>query len=417
MKEVPMRKQGKNPPSKTLSDFAAKLTAKWTLRMQPNTATKPQSDETVIDILRDIVAMPTVTGQREAIHDALNYIDKMLSDLGMHIERFEWNGFESLVATTRPTKTPTVLLLGHIDVVPGPPSLFELKEQRDCYTGRGVLDMKTGIAAFLATAKELGDNLAQYDFGIMIVSDEEVGGFDGAARLVDEGYRPKIVVVPDGGNNWAMEGAAKGIWHLTIEAKGQSAHGSRPWEGKNAINTLLHALQEMSVLFEDQGPKTSTMNIGVIKGGKAINQIPADATASIDIRFSDASEQARLTRTIRDIIDSHDMTVTTEVRADPVFNDPKNPYLSAYKDCVESVIGKKVEWMQSYAGNDGRFFAAHGIPLACGYPTGGNHHGEAEWIDKNGPLQLQKAIMQFIMQVAAKEAHAQADTTTIATRE
>lgn len=404
---------------KPISDFATKLAAKWTLRTQPNTPTQPQSDETVVDILRDLISMPTITGQREATHDALEYIDHMLSDLGMHVKRFEWNGFESLVASTRANKNPAVLLLGHIDVVPGPPSLFELKELDDRYTGRGVLDMKTGIAAFLASAKELGQDLAAYDFGIMIVSDEEIGGFDGAARLVDEGYRPKIVVVPDGGNNWDMEGAAKGIWHITLEATGQSAHGSRPWEGKNAIDTLMHALNEITLLFEDQGPENNTMNIGIIQGGKAINQIPAHATASIDIRFASISEQARITPIIRDIVDTHGMAITTEVRADPVYNDPKNPYLSAYKDCVESVLNKKVNWMTSFAGNDGRFFAVHGIPLACGYPTGGNHHGEEEWIDKNGPLQLQKVITRFIMQVSAvtKEADAKQAPIPVATRE
>lgn len=396
----------------SFSDFATKLAAKWTLRVQPNTSTKPRADETVVDILRDLVTMPTVTGQREATHDAFEYIDRMLGGLGMHVKRYEWNGFESLVATTQITKTPTVLLLGHIDVVPGPPSLFELHEHDDRYTGRGVLDMKTGIAAFLASAKELAHDLQTYDFGIMIVSDEEIGGFDGAARLVDEGYRPKIVVVPDGGNNWNMEGAAKGIWHITLEAKGQSAHGSRPWEGKNAIDTLMGALTEIRVLFADQNPDNNTMNIGIINGGKAINQIPAHATASIDIRFAGASEQARLTPLIRDIVDTHGVAITTEVRADPVRNDPKNAYLSTYKDCVESVIHKKVDWMTSYAGNDGRFFAVHGIPLACGYPTGGNHHGEEEWIDKDGPAQLQKVITQFIMQVA-KEPHVKQDARSV----
>lgn len=385
---------------KPLSDFTTKLSAKWALLTQPNTPASVSTDETVVDILADLVSMPTTTGNYEANHEALDYIDQFLSGRGLYVKRFTWNGFESLVATTHNTTTPTVFLMGHIDVVPASEELFQLTEKDGHYMGRGVVDMKTGIAAYLASVKDLEGDIHDYDFGIMIVTDEEIGGFDGAQKLAEEGYIPQVMVVPDGGGNWNMEAYAKGVWHFTIEATGRSAHGSRPWEGENAIDKLSVALHEINKLFAGQGPETSTVNIGIIQGGNAINQIPSSATASIDVRPIDKTEQSRLTAAINDIVKKHGLTITTEVIANPVRNDSDNAYLKIYADCSEQVLGHPVEWVMSYAGNDGRFFADKGVPLACAYPEGGGHHGPEEWITKDAPFQLQAIITSFLKKVA-----------------
>ena len=279
----------------SLPEFIDKVAAKWRelTELSPH---KLRSAETPEEILRDIIGMPTVSGNTEAIHDALDYIEQFLSGRGMHVTRLEWNGVESLVATTRPTKTPTVFLAGHIDVVPAPDELFDLQERDGKYYGRGVLDMKGAIAAYLSVIKDLPGDLADYDFGVMIMSDEEVGGFDGAQNLAREGYLPRVMVLPDGGNSdWGIEKFAKGIWHVTIEATGKNAHGSRPWEGKNAIDTLIGSLDEIKALFPNpQTAETSTINVGIIQGGEAINQIPATASASLDMRFASSEEQARI---------------------------------------------------------------------------------------------------------------------------
>jgi succinyl-diaminopimelate desuccinylase len=384
------------------ADFTTKLAAKWTLRTQ-HTQAQPTGHEALIDILSDLIAIPTVTGNYEANHEALDYVDRFLSERGMYVKRHEWNGVESLVATTRRTKTPKVFLAAHMDVVAAPEEMFQLREVGHRYTGRGVLDMKVAIAAYLAFVKEIEDSLQDYDFGIMITTDEEIGGFDGAVKLAEEGYVPEVMVLPDGGQDWKMESATKGIWLLTLEANGRNAHGSRPWEGENAVNTLLAALHDMEALFPAPKPSTSTMSIGIIQGGEAINQVPASATASVDLRFISKAEQERLRAEIAKIAEHHNVTLITEVMADPVANDSSDPYLRAYAKCTEEVVDNPMEWVLSNAGNDGRFFAEKGVPIACSYPRGGNHHGPEEWVDKQAPRQLQKIVANFVNQVAIAE--------------
>lgn len=385
----------------TLSDFIGKISAKWQLGTQPNTPSRVEDGESTESILADLIAIPSTTGNYQANKEGLDYIETFLRRHNMHLKRFEWNGVESLVATTRKTKTPTVFLMAHFDVVTAPPELFNLRLEDGKYYGRGVLDMKAALAAYLGVVQELGDSLPEYDFGIMVVTDEEIGGFDGASRLADAGYIPKVVVIPDGGtNDWNIERLAKGIWWITIEATGIGAHGSRPWEGKNAIDTIIAASHDIRNIFTDVGPDADSISLGAIRGGKTINQIPTKATASFDMRFASPEAQAHTHAEIDKIAKRYNLQVTTEVESLPVVNDINNPYALAYKTCTEEVIGHPVKWVVSNAGNDARWLAARGSAVASAYPVGGKHHANDEWIAQESLLQMQKIFLKYLRKVA-----------------
>jgi succinyl-diaminopimelate desuccinylase len=400
-----MNKKIKKALSKhDFTEIADRITAKWQLKTQRNLS-KASELESSEEILRDLVAMPTVTGDYEANHRAFDYVDQFFRERGMYVKRYEWNGIESIVASTRRTKTPKVCFFGHIDVVPGPEELFQLQERDDRYYGRGVLDMKGGVAAFLGTVQKMQDELDQYDFAVILTSDEEVGGFDGAARLAEEeGYRPGILIVPDGGENWNLERFAKGIWHVTLETNGKSAHGSRPWKGENAIDKLTIVLSKVRALFPDEmTPQTSTMNVGLIQGGEAINQIPSSASASIDMRFASSKDQERIMTAVKKLAEKEGFSVTDEVEANAVDNDPEHPLLKTYAECTEEIIGRPVEWITSMAGNDSRFFAKYGIPSAIAYPAGANHHSSDEYIEKEAFFQMQDLFIKYLRKVGKLE--------------
>ena len=70
----------------------------------------------------------------------------------------------------------------------------------------------------------------------MFTTDEELGGENGVGELLKHGWSAGLAVIPDGGENWQVESAAKGPLRAEIVClAGRSAHGSRPWEGENAI--------------------------------------------------------------------------------------------------------------------------------------------------------------------------------------
>lgn len=369
--------------------------------MNQNGEIRKKHEEKLESILSQLIAMPTVSGNYEANHDGLEYISAFLEERGINVKHFEWNQTESLVATTRNTKTPVIMLYGHLDVVPASPELFQMKKDRSKYYGRGVFDMKFAIAIYLCLVDDLRDKLAQYDLGIMITTDEEVSGANGSKRLVEEGYFGQVMLMPDsGGKGWEIETVAKGVWHFTVMARGKSAHGSRPWEGDNAINRLIDALADIKKIFPMKNRYDSTINIGVIHGGTMTNQIPAEAYANLDIRIGNIEDEKRLLVAIRKICDTHKVTIEKEMFGNICLNDPENPYIAKFADTVERTVGQKPGFFKAFGGSDGRYFASRGIPCIITAPEGGAHHSDQEWISKKGVQQFYEVTKAYIEEIA-----------------
>lgn len=356
------------------------------------------------DLLQTLVGFKTVTKDVIAVREALDFIDTYLSRRGMHARRFTFNGDESLWATIKPTKRPRVLLTGHIDVVPASPELFVMRKDGDRLSGRGTLDMKFAIACYLQLVDELKESIQEYDFGIMITSDEERGGFNGAHMLVEAGYTPtKVCIVPDSGYNWMLETMAKGVWHISITMPGKSAHGSRPWEGKSALIRLLSLLDAIKQTFPSAhlGPSSrATASVNKLHAGHAVNQIPAEATAALDIRTSSVADHYERKAIIERLCREHGAVLEEVADAMPCLNDRQDPHIKQFVDQVEATIGQPVHTTYSHAATDGRHFTYAGIPCVIIAPPGGDHHGPGEWVSQRGMEQFYEVLRRYIHNAA-----------------
>ncbi|HYH36508.1 MAG TPA: M20/M25/M40 family metallo-hydrolase [Candidatus Saccharimonadales bacterium] len=351
-------------------------------------------------ILADLVTFRTISGEHQAAAAFLDYADDYLAQRGMIMNRVEFNGFPSLVATTRPTKTPKLLLQAHIDVVSGPDSCFELCEKDGSFLGRGVFDMKFATAIFLKVVDELQDRLADYDFGIMLTSDEEVGGKDGVKALLDAGYGTDVCVLPDAGDNWQIETSYKGAWISHASTKGVAAHGSRPWEGDNAIDRLVDALCEIRELFDGQNTDSATLSINQISGGTVINQVADKAQATLDIRFVSNNNLERLKSGIGAIADRYDVSFETVVEMMITHTDITHPLVRSFLETASRIRGKPIGQIRSLGSSDARFFAARGIPVILVRPDGGCAHADDEWISKTGFEQYFQVVKAYVEKVA-----------------
>jgi succinyl-diaminopimelate desuccinylase len=390
-----------NTPNATIEQAATLSPATDTSKER--SSSEQHMGKTIIDTLADLVAFPTVSGDQEVSRQALDYIEDRLSERLAHIERFEWNGFEALYASPRKTKTPKVLLAAHVDVVTAPLDQFRLTQKDGKLYGRGVADMKFAIATYLTLLDELGENVADYDFGIMITADEELGGYNGVKRLVDAGYLPEAVVLPDGGGNWKLERAAKGMIRPFFTARGIPMHGSRTWEGESAIEKMMNFLRSVQYdIFSEQGPDTSTFNVGKIEGGNIFNQISDLCTADADIRPITNAEAKRILAKIDKLARAHDVTYELLLNESAIDLDLDNPLVKAYIASTEKVLGRPIETMKSYAGSDARHFAPHGIPSLVTYPEGGGHHSDNEWLSEKALYQYKDIVKDYLDTVARK---------------
>ncbi len=322
--------------------------------------------------------------QFESTHERPDQIDRCLdfcveqfTGLSVSIERYRFEEHPMTVISNVPGREFDVLILGHIDTVPGKPELFEGNIRDGKLIGRGTLDMKAFVATSITLLQELIREKFSGSVALAIVSDEELGGTFGAKRLVNElGYRAKVILVPDDGESiQKINNATKHILQLRFKANGKESHAARPWNGINAIDLLLETYQKLRTRFPaftsiPTDDWVSTLSLGRISGGTATNEVAGTAEMHIDIRFV-----APLTRTavVHEIEASLVPGVTYEIVMEgyPTNLDRTHPYFQSYAQAIETVTRKPAEERRSGGGTDGRYFAEKGMPVIVHQGTGG----------------------------------------------
>jgi succinyl-diaminopimelate desuccinylase len=359
-----------------------------------------QEGKNLIDVLAKLVSYESVDGKNDQTTALFGYLYDYLDQKGLNTELIHRNGTPSIFASTQSTKTPKVILQAHMDVVPDRPENFTMTEYEGKVYGRGVFDMKFAAACYLTLIDELGDSLRDYDFGLMLTSDEEIGGEDGVGYLLEEGYGGEVCLLPDGGDDWQIEASCNGVWIIRLVANGTSAHGSRPWEGDNAIDKLIDAIAEIKGLFKEIRRGESSITASTISATGAVNQVPDRAEATLDIRFKSLDESDAYQGAISLIIENRGLELDVVAESPCGLLDLQNEHVINFMHVAGRFLGHPIEKNHSLGASDARYFAAHNIPTIIIRPPGGGHHGSGEWIDKAGLLKFHELIKEYVTTVA-----------------
>lgn len=356
----------------------------------------------LLETIQKLINYPTVSHDQEENKNALKWIKKELEGLPVYFEDVVSDGFSSLVVATRKTKKPKIWLQAHIDVVEGSHRVFEHRLEGDILYGRGTYDMKFAIACYIKLFKEISDKLSEYDMAIVITSDEEIGGTNGTLALLEDGYRAKVSILPDAGYSWKIERAAKGGLGIYVKARGKATHGSRPWEGKNAIFDMLGFIDGLRKEFPeepcgDDEHAHDTFSVNKIIGGTAGNKIPHKAEAWLEVRYMPEST----IEDIREKIESHAKRferITVEYTTDikPLRVDRDNQYVKSFQESAYEILGCKLPYCVSHGASDARFLAQYRIPAIVVAPEGGGHHSENEWIDVKDMERFYEVLRGFV---------------------
>ncbi len=355
----------------------------------------------VIELAKKLISIESVSDKPENLRKVLEIADQALPE-GLKRWRYEKEGIPSLVVGFQDTKEPEILVLAHLDVVPGKPQQFEPKVEGDKLFGRGALDMKGPAAAVIVAFRELWEEGKRPPVALMLTTDEEVGSGNGVARLVrEEGWSARFAFVPDGGPNFTLVVKGKGAYHFKARAKGLRAHGSTPWHGSSAIEKLLSFYEDLGVWFYTPEPCGDpdhwheTLNLGVIKGGVKVNVVPDEAEAHFDIRFTERWSVDGVRRVVAALADRWGLEIEEESTGEPFNTSPDNPYIQRLLEIGEE-LGLPVKLGHEHGATDGRFFAERGIPVALLYPTGANLHGDGEWVSVPSLLKFKELVKRFI---------------------
>jgi len=348
--------------------------------------------------LADLVAIPSTSDNTEECEKAIDYAYQRLLPLGLHIERDTYNTKSPwLLATTQGTKTPDILLAAHLDVVPGQIEQYTLKKQDGKLVGRGVYDMKLAAACYLELFETHIEKLRTKNIGILLTTDEETGG-NCMPSILEKGLRPGIVFIPDGGDDWHIEEMAKGFYGIELTAEGRWAHGSRPWEGDNALERLINAIGEIRHYYPSDDPMGSTLVVSSLHSGQAVNQVPNHAEGKLDFRSFSIEEcntfMTRLTRAA----ELHGVEIRIIHSGSPVAFDKHHPAAQSFLRALEQTTKKPAAYKPSFGGSDARYFAALSIPSIICEPTGGGRHADDEWLLQDDLSRYYGLIEHWLLQ-------------------
>jgi succinyl-diaminopimelate desuccinylase len=312
----------------------------------------------------------------------------------------------NVVGTRRGGSGRLVHLNGHFDVVPAgdgwtvDPFAGVVRDGR--IFGRGVCDMKAGIAAAIGAADAL--ERAGVDLpGVLEISgtvDEESGGFAGVAHLAQVGRiargRTDFVVIPEPLDVDRICVGHRGVYWFEVTARGRMGHGSMPFLGDSAITGMGRLLQavrdelvpalasrQTSVPVVPAGARHATINVNGIEGGQPVDGIQTPCVADLcravfDRRFllEEGFEATR--REIDDLVASvarHAGGVRFDVRelmvVHPTRTPDDSPLIGALDRAVRQVLGKPAELVASPGTYDHKHVARiAGVPHCVAYGPG-----------------------------------------------
>jgi acetylornithine deacetylase/succinyl-diaminopimelate desuccinylase-like protein len=356
------------------------------------------TEEKLKKILTELVAIPSVSGDVEACQKIIAHIRDQLAPYNLFIRGdFEGN-HPWFIATTQDTNTPDILLAAHLDVVPA--KSYQLEERDSKLYGRGVYDMKIAAACYLEFFESHVEQLSDLNIGLLFTTDEELGGHS-MNDVLATGLRPKMVFIPDGGDNWHIEERAKGFYHTRLTAHGKTSHGSRPWEGDNAVHRLLDALEFLRQSFPGGNRSDSTLSVTSLRGGEAVNQTPDFASATIDFRSFSKEDIAKHKAEITEIAAKNNLDVTVVQSGDPLVLDKNSPAIQNFLSTLCEFIGRDIAYTESYGGTDGRYFAPYNIPCLIIEPQGGGRHADEEWLLADDFYRYYRLIESWLLKTPA----------------
>jgi succinyl-diaminopimelate desuccinylase len=351
----------------------------------------------IVELTKALVSFKTTDGNLFELDRCINFIKNYFSGCNVVIKKFVCNKKPSLVVTLHKTRKPELFLVGHIDVVPAKDRDFVPVVKKGKLFGRGSCDNKASVAAMMHLVREFSGEKKKPSLGMIITSDEEIGGEDGIRFLLKkQGYRSRFVVVPDGGGIDELVTKEKGFLRLKISALGKAAHSAHLWEGENAIEKLMAAYWKIKKLF----PKTTarnrwktTVNLGKISGGNAVNVVPNRAEMELDVRYTERDSKEKIIKKIGKV-----KGVEVELLQHGLMfkTDKNNAYAAALKKAMQKALKKRVVFSVEHGASDIRFFSEYNVPGVLFMPKGGNIHAENEYVDIKSLKKFYFVLKEFI---------------------
>jgi succinyl-diaminopimelate desuccinylase len=356
----------------------------------------PDLRDELVALTCDLMRFESIAERPEELTGVIDYVDAYLADIpGIFVERSEAHGKPALVATLRPTRTPSLMLNGHLDVVVGRREQFEPQLRDGRIYGRGSQDMKGSCAVMLRLLRELASRPDKPDVGFQFVTDEEIGGRHGTGRLLEEGWRCGFMLCLEPTDMGVLYEHKGGMW-VELRLPGRPAHGSRPWEGHNPVHDLARGLMGIAERFPVPSPgdwRTTVTPTVVQTGAGSRNQVPAEVRLTLDIRLTADTAPEAVQAEVAACFPSAEFVVSA---AGPgLYTDPEHPEVCRVADLLEARLGHQPRFYREHFATDARYYTVAGMPAICVGPVGAGLHSDDEWVAIDSLVDLHAVLLDY----------------------
>lgn len=345
------------------------------------------------ELLKELILIDSST--MEGANQAVEFCKQWLIEHDLQPNLIENNGYKMLVCEIG-EGDKTIIFNGHVDVVSGKKDQFVPVEKDGKIYARGSADMKAGVAAMMVAMKDLRNQKLGVKIQLQIVSDEEIGGYNCSGYLVENGYRGDFVICSEP-TQLGIALQAKGVLRLEVEVTGKSAHGSRPWEGENAIVKAYKVYEKLLELpFTKESSEfyqSPSINLAIISGGEVFNKVPDRCLMSLDIRYLPGQDPDSIIQQIESISDGK---ITVGLNGIPVATKQDDPFITQLKPVLDKHIGGDAVIFGQHGAADTQYFAAHGIPAIEFGPSGANWHGDDEYVVLESLEKYKEILIDYV---------------------
>ncbi|UIJ44392.1 succinyl-diaminopimelate desuccinylase [Sphingomonas cannabina] len=322
----------------------------------------------VVALAKALIECESVTPARGPVFDVL---EAALVPLGFAVDRFVAGGEVENLLAVRGSGGQHFAFAGHVDVVPpgegwtsGP---FEGAIRGDLLYGRGAVDMKGAVAAFVAAVAVAP---AEGTVSLIITGDEEGPALHGTRALIDRmaerGLTPDLCLVGEPTSAQRLGDTVKigrrGSVNIWIDVPGRQGHVAYPHLADNPIPKLVAALAEIDAVVLDHGSEwfqpSNIEPTDLAVGNPATNVIPGAASARLSIRFNDQQRGQDLVELIRSIVHSHapEADVRAMISGEAFLTQP-GAFSTMVSDAIEAQLGVRPELSTTGGTSDARFLS------------------------------------------------------------
>ncbi len=338
------------------------------------------------------------TSSPEGMQAAAAFVYGWLEARDVEVKGDEHNGLPVLAATVGAETGPTVVLHGHLDVVPGLEEQFEPRVEGDRLYGRGAYDMKGGLAAMMCAVRDLAAQRAvRVRFVCVFDEESDERGKRGTDYVVERGYVGDFAITGEP-TNLHIGVQAKGVLALGVQVSGRSAHGATPWMGDNAVVKAVDVFRAIEALpFTRESSDLfdrPSISLGRIEGGDAVNRVPDSCRIDLDIRYLPGQDPDQI---IEAVGSQPDVEIVRVFHREPIVVARDNHYVQVLQEAVSKVtaLGESIA-----VGRDGTSdvisFLKAGVPGVEFGPSGDGHHGPEEWVSIESLDSYREALVEFV---------------------